>query len=142
MLVLDETMRVGGGVTEIGQHHFDVGHLHAALAHPAVNGGNVGLSRARMSATRVRPHPGPGELAQGPPCHEDATSGVAQVDRERAMSRRVAVMYGRPCRLSDNLSCLVHKLNQVFPPEQRLLVPWGDLLADDRISVGQTLYKR
>ena len=32
------------------------------------------------------------------------------------MSRRVAVMYGRPCRLSDNLSCLVHKLNQVFLP--------------------------
>ena len=26
------------------------------------------------------------------------------------------MMYARPCRLPDNLSCLVHKLNQVFVP--------------------------
>src|SRR5688572_23688378 len=125
MFVLDETVRAGGGVAEIAQHRFDVGH-----------------SRTRMSTARVRPHTGPRELAQGPPCHEDATSGVAQIYRERAMSRRVAVMYGRPCRLSDNLSFLVHKLDQVFVPNSGCSYHGAGLLADDRNSVGQTLYKR
>src|SRR5688500_9071952 len=137
MFVLDETVRVGGGVAEIAQHHFDVGHLHTKLlAHPAVNGGNVGLSWARMSTARVRPHTRPRELAQGSPCQEDATSGVAQIHRERAMSRRVAVMYGRPCRLPDNLSFLVHKLDQVFVPNSGCSYHGAGLLADDRNSVG------
>jgi hypothetical protein len=76
------------------------------------------------------------------PCHEDATSGVAQIDRERAMSRRVAVMYGRPGRLPDDVSVLVHKLDQVFVPNSSCSYHGGGLLADDRISVGQTLDKR
>jgi len=53
-LVLDETVRIGSGVAEVGQHGLDIDDLHTEFfIHTTVNGSHIGLARSRMAAARV-----------------------------------------------------------------------------------------
>ena len=74
-----------------------------------------------MTAVGVRPHPGPGGLAQRPPCQQDPARRVEQIARKAQVQQCFAVMHRRlgcgPDRLVD--SGQLHRVtDQVFPFEQ------------------------